>query len=51
VRDSLNLAMTPGNVATLEFAAAGAAGSQECVGLNCYVNNQIDDSRTSGRLG
>jgi hypothetical protein len=41
---------TAGNLATLEFDAAGAVGSQQGVSMTYYRTDQIQDSRVFGVL-
>jgi hypothetical protein len=41
---------TLGNQATLQFEAAGAAGSQESVAMSSYDTSQLEDPRAFGRM-
>lgn len=51
VDNGLSIAMTPGNVATLEFLAAPAGTTFGTVSFTYYISNQIEDPRAFGRLG
>jgi len=49
-QQGMNLAMTPGNVCTIEFAAAPSGTGFECVEMNTLRTDQVADSSLYGTL-